>query len=50
MSSHVQSIVDVRIKPSFRSDELMDGEIELLLSILPELLMELGIEELQKAA
>lgn len=32
----------IHAKPAFRQDVLMDGEVELLLSILTELLVELA--------
>ena len=35
--------IEIQVKPAFQSDVLLDGEIELLMSILPELLLELAL-------
>jgi hypothetical protein len=35
--------ITIHAKPEFKLDALVDGEIELLMSILPELLLELEL-------
>lgn len=35
--------IEIHIKQAFHSNVLLDGEIELLMSILPELLLELTL-------
>ncbi|MBC7787998.1 MAG: hypothetical protein H7Z18_11370 [Methylophilaceae bacterium] len=35
--------IEIHVKPAFQSNVLLDGEIELLMSVLPELLLELAL-------